>query len=182
VSAVTDVRAGGTPTGPQTAPQTGAETEASDFEAGEAAAGSSPETRARALAAARDFLGTPYRHQGSRQGVGCDCLGLVRGVWRTLYGTEPEAPGPYTPDWAERADGEPLLEAAARHMPAIAVDDALPGDLLLFRWRPQAAAKHCGILDAGGRVIHAYEGHAVVSSPLGPAWRRRIAAAFRFPE
>jgi NlpC/P60 family putative phage cell wall peptidase len=138
--------------------------------------------RARALAAARDFVGTPYRHQGSRRGVGCDCLGLVRGVWRALYGTEPEAPGPYTPDWAERAGGERLLEAARRHMPAIAVADALPGDVLLFRWQAGAAAKHCGILDEGGRVIHAYEGHAVLSSPLGPSWRRRIAAAFRFPE
>ncbi len=29
-----------------------------------------------------DWLGTPYRHQGRRKGVGCDCLGLVLGVWR----------------------------------------------------------------------------------------------------
>ncbi|WP_224007580.1 NlpC/P60 family protein [Aureimonas sp. SA4125] len=144
--------------------------------------------REKALAAAQGFIGTPYRHQGSRRGVGCDCLGLVRGVWRALYGDEPEAPGPYTPDWAERGGGEPLLDAARRHMPEIAVADALPGDLLLFRWHSQAAAKHCGILDEGGRlaeggrVIHAYEGHAVLSSPLGAAWIRRIAAAFRFPE
>ena len=28
------------------------------------------------------WIGTPYRHQASLKGVGCDCLGLVRGVWR----------------------------------------------------------------------------------------------------
>ena len=152
-------------------------------------------TRGRVLAAARGFIGTPYRHQGSRKGVGCDCLGLVRGIWRELYGSEPEAPGPYTPDWAERADGEPLIEAATRHLLPIDVADALPGDLVLFRWRTGATAKHCGILDdslsgdggsgggeAGLRLIHAYEGAAVVSSPLTPGWARRIAAAFRFPE
>ena len=31
-----------------------------------------------------------YRHQASLKGVGCDCLGLVRGVWRALHGAEPE--------------------------------------------------------------------------------------------
>jgi NlpC/P60 family putative phage cell wall peptidase len=46
------------------------------------------------VAEAMDWIGTPYRHQASRKGVGCDCLGLVRGVWRALYGREPEAPGP----------------------------------------------------------------------------------------
>ena len=56
-----------------------------------------------ALIVARRFLGTPYRHQGSRRGVGCDCLGLLRGVWRELQGAEPEDPGPYRVDWATRA-------------------------------------------------------------------------------
>ena len=28
----------------------------------------------RIVAAARGWIGTPYRHQGARKGVGCDCL------------------------------------------------------------------------------------------------------------
>ena len=40
----------------------------------------------RVIAAARGWLGTPYHDQASVKGVGCDCLGLVRGVWRDLYG------------------------------------------------------------------------------------------------
>ena len=42
--------------------------------------------RAEILSEARDWLGTPYRHQASLKGAGCDCLGLVRGVWRALEG------------------------------------------------------------------------------------------------
>jgi NlpC/P60 family putative phage cell wall peptidase len=38
------------------------------------------------VAAARDWLGTPYHDQASVKGVGCDCLGLVRGVWREVVG------------------------------------------------------------------------------------------------
>ena len=158
--------------------------------------------RERVLAAARGFIGTPYRHQGSRKGIGCDCLGLIRGIWRELYGEEPEDPGPYTPDWAERSPGEQLIEAAGRHLRPIAIGDALPGDVVLFRWRTGMTAKHCGVLDIGdagdarnvggvggmgqgrpgSRLLHAYEGTAVVSSPMPMAWVRRIAAAFRFPE
>lgn len=140
----------------------------------------------RALAAARVFLGTPYRHQGSRAGIGCDCLGLVRGVWRALYGTEPEQPGAYTADWAETGGGELLRAAAARHLREIEVGAAGPGDVVLFRWRDGSPAKHCGVLDdpdpeGGRRLIHAYEGSAVVCSPLTPGWARRISSAFRFP-
>lgn len=138
--------------------------------------------QAKVLAAARSFIGTPYRHQGSRRGVGCDCLGLVRGVWREIYDREPEDAGAYGADWAERGGGERLLEAARRHLVAVDMPAMRPGDVAVFRWRPEAVAKHCGIVEEGSRLIHAYEGMAVVSSPLGPGWTRRIAGVFRFPE
>ena len=50
--------------------------------------------------AARGWIGTPYHHQASARGVGTDCLGLLRGVWRELHGHEPEPPPPYARDWA----------------------------------------------------------------------------------
>ena len=53
------------------------------------------------VAEARSWIGTPYQHQASLKGVGCDCLGLVRGVWRALYGEEPEHVPAYSRDWAE---------------------------------------------------------------------------------
>lgn len=146
-----------------------------------------PPERAVIVAAARGWIGTPYRHQASLKGVGCDCLGLVRGVWRELYGAEPEAPPPYRPDWAETGGAETLLAAATRHLTPIATDAFQPGDLLLFRMTPGACVKHCAIVSAAApgdpdpRIVHAYWGRAVVESWLGPWWRRRLAAAFAFP-
>lgn len=140
---------------------------------------------ARIVAAARGWLGTPYLHQASARGAGADCLGLVRGVWREVCGPEPETPPPYTPDWSEASAEERLWRAAARHMTEIAPDQARPGDVLLFRIRRGGPAKHMAILseDRGGepRMIHAYSGRGVVENSLGPSWRRRVAAAFRFP-
>jgi NlpC/P60 family putative phage cell wall peptidase len=136
----------------------------------------------RAIIAAQGWLGTPYRHQASLKGIGCDCLGLIRGVWRELYGAEAELVPPYSPDWAEARGAETLANAAGRHMIEIAPGDAVPGDVLLFRWRQTVPAKHAGLLVTPTSFIHAYDGTRVVESPLGPWWSRRIAFAFRFPE
>jgi NlpC/P60 family putative phage cell wall peptidase len=139
-------------------------------------------SREAVIAAARGWLGTPYRHQASEKGVGADCLGLVRGVWREVYGGEPERAPPYTPDWAERGGMETLRDAARRHLQELRLDHAGPGDVLLFRVEPQAPAKHAAILCAPDRLIHAYWGRSVVETALTPWWRRRRAYAFAFPE
>jgi NlpC/P60 family putative phage cell wall peptidase len=134
------------------------------------------------IAEARDWIGTPYQHQASAKGAGCDCLGLVRGVWRAFYGAEPEAPPPYTPDWAERCGEETLLLAARRYLKEIDVAAAAPGDVLLFRMDAVSPAKHAAILDEHEFIIHAYWGRAVVRSRFAPWWRARLAAAFSFPD
>lgn len=132
------------------------------------------------VAAARGWLGTPYQHQASLKGVGCDCLGLVRGVWRELYGAEPEAPPAYRADWAEMGAEETLLEAARRHL--IPTNEIKAGDVLLFRMSPGACVKHAAIASSTEKIIHAYWGRACVESWLGPWWRRRITGVFSFPD
>jgi NlpC/P60 family putative phage cell wall peptidase len=135
--------------------------------------------------AARGWLGTPYRHQASVRGEGADCLGLVRGVWREVVGPEPETPPAYRPDWAETGGVETLLEAARRRLVEVPVEAMGVGDVVLFRMSPEAMIKHCAIVsDMDGpepRMIHAYWGRAVVESWMGPWWRRRLAAVFRWP-
>jgi NlpC/P60 family putative phage cell wall peptidase len=75
-----------------------------------------PSLPERVVAEARLWIGTPYVHQASVRGAGCDCLGLLRGVWRGIYGTEPELPPPYSADWAEASGQETLAEAARRYL------------------------------------------------------------------
>ena len=138
------------------------------------------------LKEAYQWLGTPYRHGAARKQVGCDCLGLIRGVWREIYGYEPEKPATYAPDWAELSDKEPLLDAAAKHMMRcpmpVSIKDIMPAQVLIFRWQPTMAAKHIAIMGQEGRFIHAYHGHRVLTSALVPQWFRRIAGVFEFPQ
>jgi NlpC/P60 family putative phage cell wall peptidase len=138
--------------------------------------------RLRIIAEARSWIGTPYQHQASLKGVGCDCLGLVRGVWRAIYQAEPERPPPYSRDWAEVDGRETLAEAAERHMTAIAITDISHGELLLFAMMAQCPAKHCAILVAPDRMVHALESHPVAEVSFVPWWRNRLRFAFAFPE
>jgi NlpC/P60 family putative phage cell wall peptidase len=137
------------------------------------------------VAAARGWIGTPYRHQASCKAVGADCLGLVRGVWREVIGVEPARPPAYTPDWAEATGEERLLDAAVRHLVRMPRDAAAAGDVLLFRMIERGPAKHAAILVSpwlpAGTIVHAYSGHAVCETRLTEAWVRRLAGVFRFP-
>ena len=143
---------------------------------------------AQVVAIARAWLGTPYVHQASCRGAGCDCLGLIRGVWRELHGAEPEQPPPYTPDWAERSGEETMLAAAHRHLVPVWLagqgsgePPIAPGHVLLFRYRPHLPAKHAGIATSPDTMIHAQEGVGVVEVPLAGWWRRHLAGVFAFP-
>ncbi len=138
-------------------------------------------SRAAIVAEARRWLGTPYQHQASVIGVGTDCLGLLRGVWRALIGPEPEKAPPYTPDWAEARGSDDLMEAARKWLREIPISEARAGDVLLFRMGLGAPAKHVGIASGGDRIIHAYWVRSVCETRLVPWWQRRIAGAFSFP-
>lgn len=139
-------------------------------------------TRADVVSLARDWIGTPYHHQASLKHVGADCIGLVRGLFCEIRGGVTEAIPGYTRDWAEATGEETLLAAARRHLHEIDIREAGPGDILIFRFRQRFVAKHAGILATPETFVHAIEGSGVVEVPLGAWWRRRIAAAFRFPE
>jgi NlpC/P60 family putative phage cell wall peptidase len=155
-------------------------------------------TRSSIVAEARSWIGTPYRHQASLKGIGCDCLGLVRGVWRAAVGEEPERAPPYARDWAEASGDEAFARAARTHLIEIEPAQVLPGDVVLFRYAPRYPAKHAAIVtapfsfgdDLAGKpvpifpdhalMVHAHDGARVAEVAIAPWWRRRLAYAFRF--
>jgi NlpC/P60 family putative phage cell wall peptidase len=133
------------------------------------------------IAAARGWIGTPYQHQASLKGVGCDCLGLLRGVWRELRGAEPEAVPAYAPDWAGEGV-ETMRDAFARHLSPVPAAGVAPGDVALFRMAARGPARHCGIVGRRGgalTLIHARQNKRVSEEILSSFWRARLAALFR---
>lgn len=138
-------------------------------------------SRANIIAITRSWIGTPYHHQESVKAVGCDCLGLVRGVYQEFTGKPTEAFLPYTRDWAETSCEETLINAAEQHLVMSSREAMLPGDVLIFRFRKWMVAKHTAILTSDHKMIHAIEGADVEEVHLGKWWQRHIAAVFSFP-
>lgn len=130
---------------------------------------------------ARRWIGTPFCHGAATRGVGCDCLGLIRGVWQAHLGAEPWCVPRYGRDWWAHLGAAALHDGAARFLRPV----VRGGDVALFRLRPDGPVQHAGILSerqGQAHFVHAYARHGVVESPLGEAWARRIAARFSFPE
>lgn len=142
-----------------------------------------PECRQRIVDIAHSWIGTPYRHQASLKGQGCDCVGMIRGVYREFYDLEndPEIVPPYQPDWYEVDQRDPLLNFGRRHLVEVPFEDMIPSDVLVFRMKRGVSAKHCGIITAPDTMVHAYSKQKVFEVSLGVHWYSKVAAVLRFP-
>ena len=140
--------------------------------------------RERVVAIARSWIGTPYRDAHSAKGIGADCLGLLRGVWRELFGHEPEEPPKYGPGWFEVGTRELMLEAAGRYLVPVQGLEVRAGDVLMFRMHPDALVKHCGIATGADSFVHAYRrnrGQGVVENSLTRNWMDLLHSRHSFP-
>jgi hypothetical protein len=135
------------------------------------------------IAAARETLNTPYRHQGRVAGVAADCafvpiyaasrVGMdVRNLFIARYGKHP-------------VPGE-MRAAMDAHLDRIPTADIGLSDVVWMRFEKEP--QHLGIVGdyvhGGLSLIHAYNGAGVkkvVEHQLTALWRSRIVAAWRFP-
>ena len=129
--------------------------------------------------AAQSWPGTPYHHQASLKHIGCDCLGLLRGVWREVKGEEPELSPPYAPRWNDAVKSDLLLEMAGRNFDLKAPHEAIEmADILLFRYRQHLPTRHVAIAISADKFIHAYAGRGVVVNGFSAWWKRHLAAHY----
>lgn len=132
----------------------------------------------RALTSARAWIGTPYVLGAALRGKGCDCVGLIRGVWSDVTGRPAPPPPPWRADWAN-SSARVLVDAARTYLVPVKPSAATPGSVLVLRVQNREA--HCGILDEHDQLIHAVEGAGVVSVPAD-SFLPQVAFAANFPE
>ncbi len=130
----------------------------------------------------RTWLETPYKHQACKKGAGCDCFGLIRGVYEELYGVKPVYNANYTPFWAEETGQELMREGFSKYLIEINPVEAEPGDVLIFKLRKKGPAKHAAIKTGENTMIHSYSGHNVVETAIFKSRNCHPVYAFKFPE
>lgn len=144
---------------------------------------------------AREYLGTPFQHQGRLKGIALDCVGLPLCVAEDL-GLVDSKGVPFRRTDNANYTAQPLdafvHREAVRRLIQKDIADIAPGDLITLRV-PRVPC-HVAIVSAvsnafGLGMIHAYSGYATKKLPNGSTvehildekWMRRIEGVFSFP-
>lgn len=138
--------------------------------------------KAAVILEARHWLGTPWRHQASVKGVGCDCAGLVRGVGNALglmdcrEGSQQAAE---FEGYGRLPEPRRMVKALNMFMDRKEIAYASEGDVLLMRF--DSDPQHLAILTGDGTIVHALQRIGrVVEHRLSGDWRARIVGAWAY--
>ncbi len=139
-------------------------------------------SRTDAVAEARKWLGTPFKHQGCVRGAGCDCIGLIKGVGMALglvdydpTSTQAKAFNNYS----IMPNPRRMREGLATWLVQIPVPDATLADIYFMAWGKEP--QHVALITDRG-IIHSYSrAGKVVEHGLDDLWHSRIVAAYRYP-
>ena len=136
---------------------------------------------------ARSYIGTPFAHAGRVKGRALDCVGLPLMVAGDL-GLKDTSGEPlhgrlytaYTPQPVTTI----VLDLCMKHLKRKGLQDLKPGDVLVMK--VPSTPCHVGIFtemkDGLMYFVHAYTGaDGTVEQPVDARWKRRIVAAFEFP-
>lgn len=144
--------------------------------------------RSAIVAEARAWLDTRWRHQAGTKGVGCDCVGLLRGVgintgivpadWQSIPGVSQFLGYGRTPFKGT------LERGCEMFLTRITEQEAGPGDVVVMKFGGEG--HHMAILAdyylGGLSLIHAYaSARKVTESRLDDQLRARISGWYRFP-
>jgi cell wall-associated NlpC family hydrolase len=124
------------------------------------------------VAAARTYLGVPFRHQG-RNRYGLDCAGLVIAAYADAGVVLHDLPAYGREPWK---DG--LRAAVETSFKPAPDDDMIAGDVLLFRVRREP--QHVAMVTGANSMIHCYATVGkVVEHSIGDRWRGQLVGHYR---
>lgn len=132
---------------------------------------------------AAEWIDTPFVHQQAAKGAGCDCGGLLRGVYAESFDVPlPPLPLAYKPDWFKNASAPSILcDWLDERAEQISKSDAQAGDVLVFKFSHYLPA-HSGILIEPERFVHCMTQRRVMVArwSLSNYWGMNVAFVYRF--
>jgi cell wall-associated NlpC family hydrolase len=121
------------------------------------------ELRARIIAEALSWVGTPYRQLGATKGVAVDCSMLLVRAMIDAGIVEEFDPRPYPPAWFLHREDERYIDWLAAV--AVEVDTPKPGDIIAMKMG--RAFAHSGFIVDAEHVVHAFAAEQICNvSPL----------------
>jgi NlpC/P60 family putative phage cell wall peptidase len=136
------------------------------------------------VSVARTWINTPYHHQASLKNVGCDCIGLLIGVWKELIGELPTEPPIYSPQWHLHQKESQLIKVLKETYGFVEITSSYPpAGSVLCMGLERGPAHHAGISTGEGTFVHSYSlSKKVVEVTLDSSWKKRLHAVLDYPE
>jgi hypothetical protein len=144
-------------------------------------------TRKQIVDKAREYVGTPFQHQGRIKGMACDCVGLPLMVAEELGLKDVNGKAILVATETRIYSSQPMdsevLTTAKNRLIEVSKSEMRDGDLVVMRvpsvpCHVALVSTVCGV--AG--MIHAISDVGkVVESIMDFKWQRRIVGVFRFP-
>ena len=123
------------------------------------------------------YLGTSYKHRGDDK-LGCDCLGLVRWVYREELGIILPDPPAYSEVW-NKEDVATLGAYYSQHGFTKVSGVPKEFDVLRIKDSPEFAA-HLGVVTVKGYFIHALASGVVCHTYLQGTYQPAISSIYRY--
>lgn len=127
---------------------------------------------------ARQWIGTPWHHQGRVKQVGVDCLGLIVGCARAL-----EIPLQDVTNYGRLPDPIVARKELRRQLIQLQLCDVQPGDILYLRWlnSPQHFAIFTGdgLIHAYSKIRHTGEMGRVIEHRMSDRWWSMVMDIYR---
>ena len=90
------------------------------------------------ITVARTWIGTPYHHHQSTKGVGCDCIGFIKGVANEIgYSIELE-------NYNRLPTGDLMIETLDKFVTRVNRTTPKEGDILCFKTSFKGLPTHVG--------------------------------------
>ncbi|HKR83575.1 MAG TPA: hypothetical protein VJS37_05335 [Terriglobales bacterium] len=145
-------------------------------------------SRLQLIEAARKWIQTPYAHKGRKRGKAADCL-FHLSICEQLgisdkYGVPIKADD--YPEYDHQPKDSFIHQEAVRRLIRKSASDLLPGDMVILRYGgsvPSHSAivgEFCSPNYNTLTLIHC-DGKEIVEHALSRAWKKRVVAAFSFP-
>lgn len=134
---------------------------------------------------AREWSGTPYRHQASLKGIGCDCVGLITGVGVAVgvLDITSDQIKAYS-NYGRLPNPKRMRELLYQYLDPISKDESDIGDIAWIQWR-DGLPMHLAIIgEHGGRrtLIHALgDIGKVTEHGMSQEWEDRTLSYWRYP-
>ena len=141
--------------------------------------------RDKIVAEARRWIDTPYYHQAALIGVGCDCVGLIRGVGFACEVLPPrEAEWKLFNAYGRRPNPRRMAEGMRTFLEPVVTGSQQLGDIAWMAWRADLPMHLAILAEQNGRptIIHSYSDVGrVVEHGLSQQWIDRVVSWWRYP-